>query len=109
MLLLHDAGGNRSATVQALPRIIKYFKAKGYEFVTIGNLIGKKKDELMPPVSKAATAYYFWKYVVPECSLWDFNSDYVFIMAIILAMLRSIFCYLAVNRKWQVKKMLCSC
>ena len=27
IILLHDAGGNREATVQALPRIIQYFKS----------------------------------------------------------------------------------
>ena len=50
IILLHDAGGNREATVEALPRIIKYFRKKGYTFTTVGGLIGKTRDELMPPV-----------------------------------------------------------
>ncbi|HWB65087.1 MAG TPA: glycosyltransferase, partial [Chitinophagales bacterium] len=51
VILLHDAGGNRDATVQALPRIIKYFKDKGYHFATVAELLGKSKDELMPAVT----------------------------------------------------------
>ena len=48
IILLHDAGGNRQATVEALPRIIKYFKDKGIQFTTVSKLLGKSKDEIMP-------------------------------------------------------------
>ncbi|MDR6342394.1 spore germination protein YaaH/cellulose synthase/poly-beta-1,6-N-acetylglucosamine synthase-like glycosyltransferase/peptidoglycan/xylan/chitin deacetylase (PgdA/CDA1 family) [Filimonas zeae] len=54
VILLHDAGGPREATVQALPRIIRYFRAKGYTFTTVADLLGKNKDELMPPVPKGS-------------------------------------------------------
>ncbi|MFX8327761.1 hypothetical protein ABTL71_19055, partial [Acinetobacter baumannii] len=50
IILLHDAGGNRSATVEALPRIIEYFQKEGYQFVTVADLMGKTRDEVMPPV-----------------------------------------------------------
>ena len=50
IILLHDAGGNRSATVAALPQIIHYFKAKGIEFTTVARLLHKTPDEIMPPV-----------------------------------------------------------
>ena len=40
IVLLHDGGGNRSATVAALPRIIKELKAAGYRFVTGDQLSG---------------------------------------------------------------------
>lgn len=48
IILLHDAGGNRQATVEALPRIIKYFKDRNVEFTTVSHLLGKTKDEIMP-------------------------------------------------------------
>ncbi|MEO5782720.1 MAG: polysaccharide deacetylase family protein, partial [Ginsengibacter sp.] len=36
IVLLHDAGGDtRQATVDALPRVIKYFKERGYKFTTV--------------------------------------------------------------------------
>lgn len=50
ILLLHDSGGDRTATIQALPRIIHYFKQKGYRFATVGELLNKNRAELMPPV-----------------------------------------------------------
>lgn len=51
IILMHDAGGDtRQATVDALPRIISYFKNKGYIFTTVADLMGKTKDEVMPPI-----------------------------------------------------------
>ncbi len=59
IILLHDAGGeSREATVEALPRIIKYFKERGYTFTTVADLLGKKRDDLMPEVPKGS-GYYF--------------------------------------------------
>ncbi len=39
IILLHDAGGNRSQTVSALPLIIKALRAKGYKLVTVPKLL----------------------------------------------------------------------
>ena len=50
IILLHDAGGDRSATVEALPRIIEYFQKEGYTFTTVADLMGKTRDDVMPPV-----------------------------------------------------------
>ncbi|TAF56379.1 MAG: glycosyltransferase [Sphingobacteriia bacterium] len=50
IILLHDAGGDRSATVKALPRIIEYFQKQGYVFTTVADLMGKTRDDVMPPV-----------------------------------------------------------
>lgn len=50
IILLHDAGGPRWATVQALPRIIHYFKSRGIEFISVSQLLHLKKDQVMPPV-----------------------------------------------------------
>lgn len=48
IVLLHDAGGDRSQTVKALPEIIRYFKQKGYTFTTVSSLLGKTRDDVMP-------------------------------------------------------------
>ncbi len=53
IILLHDAGGDRNATVEALPRIIKYFREHECEFTTIADLMGKTKDDVMPPVVRS--------------------------------------------------------
>lgn len=49
IILLHDGGGNREETIKALPLIIKYFKDNGYTFTTVADIIGKTKNDVMPP------------------------------------------------------------
>ncbi len=39
IILMHDGGGDRSTTVQALPEIITQLKNRGYTFVTVPNLL----------------------------------------------------------------------
>jgi peptidoglycan/xylan/chitin deacetylase (PgdA/CDA1 family) len=39
IMLMHDAGGNRVETIEALPRIVEGLRAKGYKFVTVPQLI----------------------------------------------------------------------
>jgi peptidoglycan/xylan/chitin deacetylase (PgdA/CDA1 family) len=39
IILLHDAGGDREETVQALPLIIGQLRARGYRFVTVPKLL----------------------------------------------------------------------
>lgn len=39
IILLHDGGGDRTRTVAAVPAIIRQLKAKGYEFVTVPELL----------------------------------------------------------------------
>ena len=51
IILLHDGGGERSQTVAALPRIIDALRARGYQFVSIADLIGKTRAEVMLPLS----------------------------------------------------------
>ncbi len=50
VILLHDAGGDRSETVAALPKIIDYLQARGDRIVPLAELLGMTRDELMPPV-----------------------------------------------------------
>src|SRR6202035_953087 len=51
IILMHDGGGDRSHTVAALPRIIDGLRAKGYEFVSVSDLLGKQRAETMPSLS----------------------------------------------------------
>ena len=52
VVLLHDGGGDRSQTVEALPKIIETLKAKGYKFVTVSQLAGISQDKTMPFVAE---------------------------------------------------------
>jgi len=53
VVLLHDGGGNRSQTIAALPGIIEGLQAKGFDIVTISDLMGASEDSVMPPVTSA--------------------------------------------------------
>ena len=50
IILLHDSGGDRSATVEALPRLIHELKARGYRFVAVSDLAGLSRDQVMPVI-----------------------------------------------------------
>jgi peptidoglycan/xylan/chitin deacetylase (PgdA/CDA1 family) len=46
-VLLHDGGGNRSATVCALPRIIRELRSRNYRFVTNSKLLEKRSARVV--------------------------------------------------------------
>ncbi|WP_138497737.1 polysaccharide deacetylase family protein [Nostoc sp. PA-18-2419] len=46
IVLMHDGGGNRSKTVQALPVIISNFRKQGYRFVTIPELLEMEDKDI---------------------------------------------------------------
>jgi len=48
VILMHDGGGDRSATVAALPELIKALRAHGYKIVPVSELIGQTRDQVMP-------------------------------------------------------------
>ena len=54
VVLLHDGGGDRTQTIEALPRIIDELRAKGFRFVTIHELLGLKRADLMPVLDEKA-------------------------------------------------------
>jgi cellulose synthase/poly-beta-1,6-N-acetylglucosamine synthase-like glycosyltransferase/peptidoglycan/xylan/chitin deacetylase (PgdA/CDA1 family)/spore germination protein YaaH len=51
IILLHDGGGDRSATVAALPVLIDTLRARGYSIVPVSALMGKTSAEVMPPLT----------------------------------------------------------
>ena len=51
VILLHDGGGDRSHTVAALPQIIDKLRAQGYEFVTVADLLGETRVQVMPELT----------------------------------------------------------
>ena len=50
IILLHDAGGDRSQTVEALPRILEWLHTRGDTVVPVSTLLGTTRDALMPVV-----------------------------------------------------------
>jgi cellulose synthase/poly-beta-1,6-N-acetylglucosamine synthase-like glycosyltransferase/peptidoglycan/xylan/chitin deacetylase (PgdA/CDA1 family) len=51
IILLHDGGGDRSATVAALPVLIDALRAHGYTIVPVSTLMGKTTAEVMPKLT----------------------------------------------------------
>lgn len=51
IIVLHDAGDDRTQTVQAVPALIEALRERGYEFVTMAEMLGTTRDALMPPVT----------------------------------------------------------
>lgn len=51
VILLHDGGGDRRATVAALGPLIDSLRARGDTIVLLSELAGISKDEVMPPLS----------------------------------------------------------
>ncbi len=46
IVLMHDGGGNRARTVEALPDIIAKFRKEGYTFVTVPELLKMEANDL---------------------------------------------------------------
>jgi cellulose synthase/poly-beta-1,6-N-acetylglucosamine synthase-like glycosyltransferase len=54
IILLHDAGGDRSQTVEALPRILQWLHTRGDTVVPLSTLLGTTRDAVMPPLAEGA-------------------------------------------------------
>lgn len=51
IILMHDGGGDRSVTVECLPVLIDALRAHGYQIVPVSALMGKTRDQVMPPIA----------------------------------------------------------
>ncbi len=104
VILLHDAGGNRRATVIALPKIIAYFKNKNVQITTIGNILGKTAEEIMPSVDKDFASINS----VVAFSIFGFKKTVavLFIIAFILGLIRifSVLSFALLQRKKSKKE-----
>ncbi len=52
IVLLHDGGGDRDATVAALSEIIDRLRAAGYELVPVSTLVGQTRAQVMPALAR---------------------------------------------------------
>jgi len=57
VVLLHDSGGDRSATVAALPELIHELRRRGFRFVLVSELAGLSRDQVMPPLPPGEKVY----------------------------------------------------
>lgn len=106
IILFHDSGGDRSATVEALPRVIDFYKKKGYQFTTIADILGKTKAEIMPAITNDSDGIVGTANAIFIQALFYGGEFlfYIFIIAIILALMRVfVVGYLALVKYYQEK------
>jgi len=92
VILLHDSGGNREATVEALPRLIHEARAHGFQFVPVSELAGLSRDQVMPVIppnqrvyTRAdALAFFF-------LSTGGWTLEWIFLIGILLGLVRLVF------------------
>ena len=92
VVLLHDAGGDRSATVEALPRVIHELRARGFRFVSVSDLAGLTRDQVMPVIpanqrvfTRADAITFFF------LSTGGWTLQWVFVIGILLGLGRLFF------------------
>jgi cellulose synthase/poly-beta-1,6-N-acetylglucosamine synthase-like glycosyltransferase/peptidoglycan/xylan/chitin deacetylase (PgdA/CDA1 family)/spore germination protein YaaH len=92
IILMHDGGGNRQATVNALPVLIDALRAHGYTIVPVSALMGKTTADVMPGLT-------FWEYMqsIPDSVAFSGVSlvvnfiVYVFFVGDVLMIIRMVF------------------
>ncbi|MDP9268759.1 MAG: glycosyltransferase [Acidobacteriota bacterium] len=78
IVLLHDGGGDRRETVRALPMIIHELRARGYQLVSVAELLGRTRAEVMPPIS----ANERWSAQVDRFAFWLYGVGWDFIVLV---------------------------
>lgn len=86
VVLLHDAGGDREQTVEALPKIIDYLRNRGDSILSLPDMLGIAPAELMPVLPEHqqplirmisengfrilhATTGFFWAFMIVATGL----------------------------------------
>jgi peptidoglycan-N-acetylglucosamine deacetylase len=103
IILFHDGGGDRSQTLAALPQVIDQLRARGFEFVSVPELVNKTRGEVMVPLSgrewleAKADGFIFGLYHWLAMGI-----GYVFILGIVLVSGRALIIgILALIEKWR--------
>jgi cellulose synthase/poly-beta-1,6-N-acetylglucosamine synthase-like glycosyltransferase/peptidoglycan/xylan/chitin deacetylase (PgdA/CDA1 family)/spore germination protein YaaH len=92
IVLLHDGGGNRQATVEALPRIIDELRGKGYQFTTVADLAGISQEQAMPVVPQNQNYFaHTNSFVFYGISTGQWLIKWLFLIGIFLGLARVVF------------------
>ncbi|KIC12872.1 glycosyl transferase [Leisingera sp. ANG-M1] len=81
VILLHDGGQDRTASVNAVRPIIQSLKEKGYEFTTLADLLGTTPAALMPVAEGGSPAFDR----VSFSMVWFAQKSLVFVFWTVLA------------------------
>jgi peptidoglycan-N-acetylglucosamine deacetylase len=101
VVLLHDGGGDRKQTVEALPGIIEGLRNNGFELVSVSNLIGVSRDAVMPPVHpKDMLVSKINSVTISSITFFASFMSFMFIFGIVLGTLRLIFIGILALAQW---------
>jgi peptidoglycan-N-acetylglucosamine deacetylase len=78
IILLHDGGGDRSATIAALPVLIEALRARGYQIVPVSQLVGKTRAEVMP----ALTPHQRWQARADSVTFFFYSFFHYFVVIV---------------------------
>ncbi len=85
IVLMHDGGGDRSHTVEALPQIIDGLRAKGFEFVKVSDLLNQTRAQVMPPLTEKERLFARSDWFIFELAHWSrLAITFIFIAGILL-------------------------
>ncbi len=85
IILLHDGGGDRRQTVDALPGIIEYYQNNGYKFATVSEALGLARNDIMPPLSPMDKVLATLADLIFTVSRWISRSWHWLILLLIIA------------------------
>ena len=101
VILMHDGGGDRSQTVEALPEIIDWLRSRGDVIVPLGDIINLPRDTVMPPLREEnqplSTRYVYGAFAVMrflEAAAWM-----LLVIVTLLALLRVFFYCICARRQ----------
>ena len=103
MILLHDAGGDRGQTVEAIPKIVAALRERGFQFVTVSDLLGRSRDEVMPPVPPDSRWQTWWDGAAFGVFNWSAALiHWLFLLGIVLGIARLLLIgVLALYQRWR--------
>ncbi|MBO0721440.1 MAG: glycosyltransferase, partial [Blastocatellia bacterium] len=108
IVLLHDGGGDRSQTVEALPRLIRDLRSRNYRFTTVSELAGLTRDEVMPPVKRDQSLQGFYATAIASTfyavSYSGRGIRWLFLIGIALGITRAIILCLLASAEWLRKR-----
>ncbi|MCX5764628.1 MAG: glycosyltransferase [Gemmatimonadetes bacterium] len=94
VLLLHDSGGDRNATVAILGTLIDSMRAHGREPILVSELAGITRDEAMPPLATHTTLERVVEVVAfTTIGLMDWGIYWIFLIAVVLGLIRLVFVF----------------
>ncbi|MEI6603467.1 MAG: polysaccharide deacetylase family protein [Clostridia bacterium] len=92
IIVMHDAGGDRSQTVEAVRKLIPLLRANGYKIVNVNDLLGVSPDSIMTKIDTWEQVVIFANSLWMWLSVWGWNIIVIlFLMTTIISVFRILF------------------